>query len=259
MKLYDTDAWVYDLAFSWDIDDEVDWLIARLGEGARTVLEPGCGSGRLFPAFARRGLEAAGVDRSAEMLARCRSRMRAAHLPEPALVRADMADFALGRRFAAAICPISTFGYLLTDHAADAHLACMARHLHRGSRYLIQLGLRPVDGFDVDRHGARSLWTVEADGHELACAWSSLGYDGVRHVERQIGRFEFISGPRAGTVVESVHEARVWDWTRWSALIGRSPFRQVAAWDGNSAERTELDVDPDLEGKLLTWHELAVG
>ena len=57
MPLYDNLAHLYDVAFSWDVRDEVDWLIARLGPPARTVLEPACGSGRMFPAFAERGTD----------------------------------------------------------------------------------------------------------------------------------------------------------------------------------------------------------
>jgi SAM-dependent methyltransferase len=57
-RLYEDHADVYDIAFAWDMGDEVAWMHARLGEGCRSVLEPGCGSGRIVEAFARRGVEA---------------------------------------------------------------------------------------------------------------------------------------------------------------------------------------------------------
>ena len=54
--VYNDHAELYDLAFAWDVGDEVEWLMERFGPTVRSVLEPACGSGRLFPELARRGL-----------------------------------------------------------------------------------------------------------------------------------------------------------------------------------------------------------
>ena len=51
--LYDDYADLYDIAFSWDVSNEAAWLEQRLGSGCRSVLEPGCGSGRMLEALAR--------------------------------------------------------------------------------------------------------------------------------------------------------------------------------------------------------------
>src|SRR5438067_530685 len=56
-RLYTDDAELYDILFDWDVEEEVDWLFERLGRPA-SVLEPGCGSGRMLESFARRGVEA---------------------------------------------------------------------------------------------------------------------------------------------------------------------------------------------------------
>ena len=61
--------------------------LARLGVPANaTVLEPGCGSGRMLVALAAHGVEAVGIDTSEEMLALARAR-------GCEVVRADMTDF----------------------------------------------------------------------------------------------------------------------------------------------------------------------
>ena len=52
--LYTDDAELYDIAFDWDISDEADWIVERLE--ATTVLEPGCGSGRMLEALGGSGL-----------------------------------------------------------------------------------------------------------------------------------------------------------------------------------------------------------
>ncbi len=56
-RLYTDDAELYDIAFDWDISAEVDWLVDRLQ--AASVLEPGCGSGRMLAALADRGIDVA--------------------------------------------------------------------------------------------------------------------------------------------------------------------------------------------------------
>jgi len=66
------------------------------GEGCfpRSVLELGVGTGNALEPFLDRGLDAAGLDSSAAMLARARSQ-----LPGVLLEHADMRSFRLGRRF----------------------------------------------------------------------------------------------------------------------------------------------------------------
>ena len=110
MGIYDEESELYDIAFSWDLGPEVEWLLWRLGPGVKTLLEPGCGSGRMFPEFVRRGVRVVGVDASEAMLRRAAGRMARLKLPAPRTFRADMAEFDLGQRFDGAICPIQSDG-----------------------------------------------------------------------------------------------------------------------------------------------------
>ena len=52
-QLYEDHADLYDLAFDWEVSEEVAWLGARLGSACRSVLEPDCGSGRMVEALAQ--------------------------------------------------------------------------------------------------------------------------------------------------------------------------------------------------------------
>jgi SAM-dependent methyltransferase len=256
LAFYASQAELYDLAFSWDVDGEVAWLLDRFGPGTRSVLEPFCGNGRLFPGFARRGVATAGVDLSREMLAKAASRMTDAGLAAPLLAEADTRAFELGRAFDAAFCPVNSFGYLATDDDLVRHLACVARHLRPGGRYLVQLGLRDLDDFRPLAVDTTSQWDVETPRGVLRTTWKSGAFDRASLVEKQISRFEWMSGPQAGVVSEFAHAIRVRDWNAWSAALAASPFREVAAWDGDVAERPALPVGPKLQGRLLAWHEL---
>src|SRR5205814_920565 len=141
-RLYREDAELYDIAFDWDVEEEVDWLVEHLGQPS-SVLEPGCGSGRMLDSFARRGVEAVGIDVSPAMIELARRRLGT----RAEVVEADMTDFDLGRRFAGAISPINTLLHL-TPADLDAHLRCMERHLEPGVRYLVQVGVIDAESHD---------------------------------------------------------------------------------------------------------------
>jgi SAM-dependent methyltransferase len=258
-RFYESQAELYDLAFSWDIEDEAAWLLERFGPGTRSVLEPACGNGRLFPDFARRGVETAGVDLSREMIARAETRMRVVGLPQPFLVEADIRDFDLGRTFDGAFCPVNSLGYMHTADDMARHLACVARHLRTGGRYLVQLGLRRLDSYAPLPVDTTSQWDVDTPRGVLRTTWISGPYDPATRVETQISRFEWRTGTHAGHVVEFEHHMRLWDWAAWSEAVAASSFREVAAWDGDLPGRPALSVGPAMQGKLLAWHELEVG
>lgn len=258
LSFYASQARLYDLAFSWDVEGEVDWLLGRFGPAAGSVLEPACGSGRLFPGFARRGVAAAGVDLSPDMLAQARARMRDAGFEPPRLALADMREFDLGVRFDGAFCPINSLGYLATDDDLARHLAAVARHLGPGARYLVQLGLRDPHDLAPLVVDSTSQWDVATPQGVLRTTWRSGPFDARTRIETQISRFEWLTGPAAGSASEFEHRIRVRSWDDWNDVVAASPFRQAAAWDGDRAERPALAVGTGLEGKLLAWHELVV-
>ena len=261
IRTYTDLAWLYDVAFSWDVEAEVAWLCARLGESVGVVLEPACGSGRMFPAFMARAIRMIGIDRSATMLARAAVRVAQTRGPVPVLHEGDMADFSIeGFQADGAICPINSFAYLLSDDAAARHLACVASSLRPGGRYLVQLDLNDTEGYEPERPDATSLWTMTAAGTTVRACFAGRAYDPASCVEETIARFEVLASAHDGAEVTAAYEdsqpMRVWSWRAWSALIEASPFAEVAAFDGNRGDRPELPLGPGLESERLTWHLL---
>jgi SAM-dependent methyltransferase len=242
-KLYTEDAELYDIAFGWDVSNEVNWLFERLGR-PRSVLEPGCGSGRMLEAFAKRGVEVAGIDVSGPMLELAHERLGA----EADLRLADMTDFDLDRRFDGAISPINTLLHLTPEQLAK-HLDCMARHT---SKYLVQVGLARPD----DERFAGSDWEESRDGTTLRCHWEDADVDFERGISRQRSRIEVLTGDRAGEVLEEIHEMTLWTPETWRQTIESSPFTEPATHDGGKRDRWPR-VDRDATGGLL-WHELVV-
>jgi SAM-dependent methyltransferase len=233
---------LYDIAFGWDVSAEVDWLVERLGPGFRSVLEPGCGTGRTLEALAQRGLEVTGVDSSPSMAAFARQRVPAANV----FIR-HMAEFDLGRTFGGAVSAVSTVGLLSPDELGR-HLEAMARHLERGASYLVQQAL-----VAAEPELWRSEWDAERDGLRLHIVWEALEQDSASQREESRSRVEILSGPRAGEVVEDVHASTWWSVDAWRDLVAASPLTQVACYDGRLPERPPVELE---QGGGYLWHQL---
>jgi SAM-dependent methyltransferase len=89
------DRWVQLAAQGHDVHGEAD-LVASLG--LTSVLDAGCGTGRVAIELARRGIDVVGVDLDAQMLAVARDKA-----PLIPWVEADLAEFEIDRTFDAIV------------------------------------------------------------------------------------------------------------------------------------------------------------
>jgi SAM-dependent methyltransferase len=130
------DAFEDDLQFYRD-------LAAGVGP---TILEVGCGSGRVTVTLARMGRAITGIDPSAAMLARCRARLAAEPKTVAERVRLVHADLlALGAEmpssFALAIVPLNTFAHFTTPSDRLAALAAVRERVVPGGLVALDLDL----------------------------------------------------------------------------------------------------------------------
>lgn len=122
---------IYDFLHGWFTQD-VTFYQSLLTPGGDTVLELGCGTGRVLVPLVEAGLDAVGLDISADMLAIADGKLRRCGASERArweLVAADMREYDLGRRFSAVVLPFNTFLYMYTDGDRERCLRSALRHL----------------------------------------------------------------------------------------------------------------------------------
>lgn len=148
------------------------------------VLELASGSGRVAIALARRGRSVTGLELSSLMLDRARTRTN--HLPEAVQarlqwVRGDMANFSLpNQQFQLIFIAYNSF-WLLTDPAAqEACLACVARHLAPGGRFILDLFPPNADDY-TDETGIAQRLAVPHRGRDIL-RLKDYVYDGARHL-----------------------------------------------------------------------------
>ncbi|MBI3725807.1 class I SAM-dependent methyltransferase [bacterium] len=139
------DAELYDL-HSPGLPGDVAFYVEEARRGA-SVLELGCGTGRISLATAAAGVPTTGLDLAPAMLALARKKLQAAPADVQALAtfsRADMRSFSLGKRFDLVTFPYRTFMHLLEPEEQRAALACAREHLESKGRLALDVAdVRP--------------------------------------------------------------------------------------------------------------------
>jgi SAM-dependent methyltransferase len=126
---------LYDSVPLYAARQDVAFYVEEANATGGTVLEVGCGTGRILLPIARTGAAITGIDQSKHMLERCRARLAA----EPAAVQArvklaqhDMRDFDLDEKFGLIIAPFRVLQHLTTVDDQLRFLETVARHLAPG-------------------------------------------------------------------------------------------------------------------------------
>ncbi|MFL5541127.1 MAG: class I SAM-dependent methyltransferase [Longimicrobiaceae bacterium] len=157
---------LYDSVPAYAARRDVEFYLAEAERRGGSVLELGCGTGRILLPIARAGRAVAGLDGSAEMLARLREKLRG----EPEEVRrrvtlhqGDVRGFDLGARFDLVIAPFRIIQHQVTIDDQLAFLDAVARHLAPGGRFVFDAfnpnfsALVAADGTEHDDTPEREL------------------------------------------------------------------------------------------------------
>ncbi|WP_298358495.1 class I SAM-dependent methyltransferase [Rhodoblastus sp.] len=119
--------------------EKVCSVVDKFNPSASTLLDVGCGTGRHIELLRSR-FRVAGLDIDPALLAIARKRLGS----EVELYEADMAAFALHRRFDVVICLFGAISFLLTLDDLRRAIATMALHLAPGGVLLLEPWLTPT-------------------------------------------------------------------------------------------------------------------
>lgn len=173
-----SNRWLKDRSVSGDVYDATYERRAAAGEnvhgeadfverfGPASVLDAGCGTGRVGRELARRGIHVVGVDIDPVMLATAQEKA-----PAVEWRLADLASVDLGRTFDAIVMAGNVMIFLTPGSEADV-VANIARHLREGG--VLIAGFQIMRGrLSIDRYDEMA----SAAGLELVERWSTWHRD----------------------------------------------------------------------------------
>ncbi|VAW43503.1 hypothetical protein MNBD_CHLOROFLEXI01-2184 [hydrothermal vent metagenome] len=163
--MYDKIARFYDLTHA-NLTADIPFILQLAADSDGSVLELGCGSGRLLLPLAQAGFQVTGVDSSAGMLARAKARLvevETAVQQRVTLVEADMTSLTMPseNRFGLILIPYNTFMHLDTVQALLA-LRQARSYLAENGRLFIDLP-NPLDIASISDDQLLSLENVLTD------------------------------------------------------------------------------------------------
>lgn len=139
---YEQSAAFYDHTPLYSERNDVEFYLDLTGKTGESVLELGCGTGRILIPLARAGYSITGIDSSEKMLDVCRRKLEdesSDTREKITLIQGDMRDFDLERCFDLIIIPFRGFQHL---EIVDDQLRCLGsvrRHMSAESIFILDL------------------------------------------------------------------------------------------------------------------------
>jgi len=244
-------AAVYDQVAEYATRGDVDFFVREALESGGEVLELGCGTGRVLLPVARAGIGVIGLDLSEPMLEVLRGKLAAETQGvrrRVQLLRGDLRDFDLGRRFALITLPFRPFQHLLSVEEQMSCLECAGRHLAPGGRLILDVFHPNLEALSRRTPTAAQ---EKASRTRLRDGRSMQGRDRVLAVRRaeQVIEGEIVyelTGPD-GSVERVVHAFALRYFFRYEVehLLSRCGFR-IAALYGDYDRSKFQDDSPEM-------------
>lgn len=242
----------FDMVFRDETEAEVRFFeqaFERFCSGkVQTVLEPGCGSGRLVAAMAARGYDVTGLDLSEPMLRYLRRRLQRRNLPGN-VVHGDMTAMRLGQKFDSAFCTFNTFRHLIQEDDAIAHLRSVADHLKPGGLYILGFHLIPMDA-DPD---CTERWVARHGGTKVNVTLKVISFD--RSSRQEMLRVSVKAEKKSGKIerIRSEFPLRIYTPAQAKRLLKKvnDVFEIAEIFDFDYDIDEEREFDNDLTDALF--------
>ena len=133
------DLWsdIYDQVYS-DVNDDIDFYVQESILSKGSVLELGCGTGRVTFPIAEAGIDLLALDNSMEMMKVALEKINYQDTVYPNLqfVRSDMRNFTFNKKFNLIIIPFRGFQSLLTVYDQTQTILNIKNHLTKNGRFI---------------------------------------------------------------------------------------------------------------------------
>jgi len=240
----------YDVAFSWDIEPEIEFLgqlfRAHVPFPVERMLEPACGAGRFLVVLPRHGYHMTGFDTNQAMLDYAREKVEKAGTADSVtLVRAAMESAVFPREFDAALNSINSLGYLLDDDDIVSHFKLTGEALKPGGIYIVHISC----AWDGPLHKEGSTWEMERDGVRVKTTWAIESEDRDAMRSYQICTMEIDDRGEKRVLVDR-HMLRLWIYEELRELILRSGTLELVAIYKDCKGHESVPLDAHINGEM---------
>ena len=164
-----------------DFEPDGPFYLSLAQQVAGSVLELGCGTGRITIPLARHGVDIVGLDIVPGMIARAKS--KAGDLPIK-WVEADVRDFHLGQQFDLICAPGSVFEHLLERADQEAMLACVREHLAPEGLFVLAIRF-PGPKAMVNAEEEQDWFSYTDENGRAVRVTGTDSYDPVRQIREE--------------------------------------------------------------------------
>lgn len=189
--------------------DDIEYFLELALERGGSVLEYGCGNGRIALPLAHAGVTVTGVDLSPSMIADLRARLRKTRPEVAARVsvrRGDMRSVRLGQRFDLVLCTFNTFLHLYTRQDVERFLARVREHLSPGGRFVVDVSMPIAEELARDPERLfRAPRFRHATTGQLVRYGERFRYDPLAQIQLVDMVFEPVEAPNAAWVTPLAH------------------------------------------------------
>jgi SAM-dependent methyltransferase len=230
--------------------DDIPFYLALIPSSNASVLELGCGTGRVTLPLSQRCGYVHGLDISPAMLSICQKKLAEANIPpsKACVELADITRFALERTFDLIIAPFRVFQNLETDAEVTGLFDCIHAHLAPRGTCILNVFMPNRDPVSLRQHWCSDTeqldWEAPVEGGRIACYDRRPRLDPeklVLYPELIYRRYEG-EDLKEETVLKLVMRCYYPD--QFEELIRRHAFDVVNKWGGYDGE--PYGVGPEL-------------
>jgi len=179
-----------DVAKYYDYDPrpkpDIAFYRAQIPSAESTVLELGCGTGRVLIPLISHCSYIHGIDSSDAMLQICRGKLQAARTPKArAIVQpGDITQLSLGRTFDLIIAPFHVFQVMITDEEVAGFFQTVRRHLSKTGTCFLNV-VKPLSREKMATQWVQKealIWETPVEDRRVTCHERRLRIDPDRQV-----------------------------------------------------------------------------
>lgn len=210
---------------------DVNWYVEHCEQAGGSVLELGCGTGRITLPLAQAGLSVTGVDSMRSMLDVAEERL--VKLPRVArervtLLQADLRALQLRKRFDTVIAPFNVLMHLYTVEELAATLRGVRQHLSPGGQFVFDVLLPDPSLMARDPGRVYKGRAVRHPNGKRYAYRESFDYDAIRQVMAITIELHNLEDPRDVRVQLLTH--RQYFPMELEAVLAQAGFEAVARY-----------------------------